>query len=142
MNKMKNFSYVVLFVVLMSCGGNTNSNNQNENDLQALKDEVMAVHDEVMPMMGDLRSTRMKLTAFADSLANVDSVQALNYSGIAAEIETANEGMMQWMREYEPEFSGSEQEIRDYLENQKELINKVKEDMNNSLAKGKEALSN
>ncbi|NQZ78835.1 MAG: hypothetical protein HRT61_22375 [Ekhidna sp.] len=138
---MKNTFLLALSLLVLSCGTKGESKSE-EGSLADLKDEVMAIHDEVMPKMGDLRKTRMMLESIADSLIVVDSIGAVNLRNLASEIDAANEGMMQWMRAYEPDFQGTEDEVRKYLENQKTLISKVKEDMNGSLAKGKEAIAN
>lgn len=111
-------------------------------ELQTLKDEVIAVHDEVMPKIGELRKTRMALQALADSVMVSDSTQAMKLISLASDISAANEGMMQWMRAFEPEFEGTNEEIEAYLEDQKVMVQKVRDDMNGSLAKGKEALGN
>ena len=127
----------LLFVVLLfSCGPS------QQEELQTLKDEVIAIHDEVMPKMGELRKTRMALEALADSVIVSDSVRAQSLSAFASDIAAANEGMMQWMRNFEPEFEGTNEEIKAYLEEQKIAVTKVKDDMNASLASGKEALGN
>ena len=101
----------------------------------------MSIHDEVMPKMGELMKTSKALVLLADSIAEIDSLKASVFSAAAMEIDMANENMMNWMRSYEPEYEGSEKEILTYLEGQKVSIEKVKDDMENSLAKGKEILS-
>ncbi|WP_370089923.1 hypothetical protein [Ekhidna sp.] len=131
---MKNLLLITTLFFIVSCGPS------QEEELQQLKDEVMTIHDEVMPKMGELRRIRKDLLLQADSLIVVDSARAALLTTIATQIGDANEGMMQWMRDFEPEFEGTDDEIRQYLEDQKIAIQQVKEDMNKSLAKGKEVL--
>lgn len=107
-----------------------------EISIDSLRSQVLAIHDEVMPEMGALRKTRKELLSVADSLRK----RAAMLSAVADEIGNANESMMQWMRAYEPEFEGTDEEIKQYLEDQKVAIQKVKDDMNGSLQKGKEVL--
>ena len=130
---MKKFC-ILLLVAMFSCQPS------GESELKVLKDEVMAIHDEVMPQMGDLRRTRKDLMLQADSLMASDSVRATELNDLASKIEGANEGMMQWMRAYEPDFAGSDEEIKNYLEAQKQSIEKVRDEMKKSLADGKNAL--
>ena len=130
---MKKFC-ILLLVAMFSCQPS------GESELKVLKDEVMAIHDEVMPQMGDLRRTRKDLMLQADSLMASDSVRATELNDLASKIEGANEGMMQWMRAYEPDFAGSDEEIKNYLEAQKLSIEKVRDEMKKSLADGKNAL--
>ncbi len=100
----------------------------------------MSIHDEVMPKIGDLRRARKDLLLQADSLMESNPDRAAMLTTVADDIADASEGMMQWMRAYEPDFEGSEEEIRQYFKDQKKAIQEVKERMNSSLAKGKEVL--
>jgi hypothetical protein len=76
----------------------------------------------------------------ADSLVDRDSVRAQLLMAASDEIAAANESMMNWMRNYDPEFDGTEDEQLDYFQKQKRSIEEVKRAMNESLAKGKEVL--
>ena len=127
---------LILTVIVFSC------QSSQESELGTLKDEVMSIHDEVMPKMGELRRVRKSLLIQADSLVGIDSIASSKLTYLRDEIDNANEGMMQWMRNFEPEFEGTNEEIKAYLEEQKIAVTKVKDDMNASLASGKEALGN
>lgn len=131
---MKNLALLTVIILLAACGPS------KKEELQTLKSEVMAIHDEVMPKMGELRRTRKDLLLQADSLMESNPDRAAMLTTIADEIGNANEGMMQWMRAYEPEFEGTDEEIRQYLEDQKVSIQQVKDDMLGSLKKGKEII--
>jgi|SRR5690554_6542541 len=105
-----------------------------------LKDEVIAIHDEVMPHMGKLQSLQKELTEKADLLALEDSVglgeEISNLRNTAAELGSAYEGMFVWMRQFEPdqgELTTEEYEV--YLNDQKILVEKVKRDINQALEK-------
>ncbi|MEO1256752.1 MAG: hypothetical protein AAFY41_17960 [Bacteroidota bacterium] len=102
-----------------------------------IKKQAIEIHDEVMPFMEDLRKVRKQLMAEADSLISSDSIKAVAFNEAAAAISTANEGMMQWMRDFEPEFDGTDEEAIQYFKDQKVAIEKVKEDMLGSFEKGK-----
>lgn len=131
---MKNLTLLTAIILLAACGPS------KKEELQTLKGEVMAIHDEVMPKMGDLRRARKDLLLQADSLMEGNPDRAAMLTTVADEIGEANESMMQWMRNYEPEFEGTDEEIKQYLEDQKKAIQQVKENMLGSLAKGKEIL--
>lgn len=131
---MKNLLLLTTLIFLVACGPS------KKDELNQLKDEVIAIHDEVMPKMGELRNVRKQLMLQADSLMESDSVRAAVLTTAANDIAAANEGMMQWMRNYEPEFEGTDEEIKQYLEDQKIAIQKVKDNMLGSVAKGKEVL--
>lgn len=144
---MKSFLIALsLTALVFACNAPKGSGGEKAVSVGELKDEVMDTHDEVMPKMGELRKVRKQLEALASSRA--DSLQGTNdslasrYQGIASELAAANEGMMDWMRNYEPNFEGTEEEQREYLLAQKEKIEKVKAEMLDALEKGKVAVGN
>lgn len=105
-----------------------------------LKEEVIAIHDEVMPHMGKLNSLQKEFLERADQLALEDSaaqhelIERLRSA--AAELDAAYDGMFVWMRQFEPEQGErSDEEFNAYLLEQKVLVEKVKLDINNSLEK-------
>lgn len=127
---------IALAATLMyACG------NSKKEELKTLKNEVMAVHDEVMPKMGDLMKAQKALKLKADSLMETsDSLAAQGYYDAAAKIDSANESMMNWMRNFQANFQGTDEELTAYLNEQKATIQKVKDDMLNSLEEGKKKL--
>lgn len=131
--------YLILIftVLLISC---SSPSSETASDQMTLEEEVMAIHDSVMPKMGELRSTKNSLLAKADSVLQTDSTHAQVLKELATEIEKANESMMLWMRNYEPEFEGTDAEKEAYLLEQKKAIQQVKDDMEGSLARGEQAL--
>jgi len=131
----------VVFLLFMVATATACSNEQKEQK-DALMAEVMAAHDEVMPKMGELRKTAKNLQAKADSLSTLtDQDFAAEISTLrqtAKRIEDANEGMMEWMRQFEmPDNEAPIAEVLVYLKDQKEKVDKVKDEMLKSLEEGK-----
>ncbi|MEP0368548.1 MAG: hypothetical protein ABJN36_16845 [Cyclobacteriaceae bacterium] len=130
---MKNvFSLIVLATLMVSC-----TSSKKEAEEKPLMDQVMEVHDAVMPKMGSLMKVKKQLMAKADT---ADSVASDELKILAQEIDLANEAMMDWMRNFDPNFEGTEEEVKDYLMKKKKGIEKVAEAMNSSLEKGENAL--
>ncbi|MEP4533350.1 MAG: hypothetical protein ABJ004_09690 [Cyclobacteriaceae bacterium] len=130
---MKNvFSLIVLATLMVSC-----TPSKKEAEEKPLMDQVMEVHDAVMPKMGSLMKVKKQLMAKADT---ADSVASDELKILAQEIDLANEAMMDWMRNFDPNFEGTEEEVKDYLMKKKKGIEKVAEAMNSSLEKGENAL--
>jgi hypothetical protein len=134
---MKYLSIIALLALMVGC---SSPEKKSEIEAPSLKDRVMDVHDEVMPKMGDLRKTQKDLLAMIDSSAT-DSLLTAKYTELAREIETANESMMAWMRNFDPNYEGTPEEVEKYLQEQLEKIETVKSDMLKSLDEGKKALS-
>ncbi|MEO9475012.1 MAG: hypothetical protein ABJG41_05745 [Cyclobacteriaceae bacterium] len=130
---MKNiFSLIVLAAMIVSC-----TPSKKEAEEKPLMDQVMEVHDAVMPKMGSLMKVKKQLMAKADT---ADSVASEELKTLAQEIDLANEAMMDWMRNFDPNFEGTEDEVKEYLMKKKKGIEKVAEAMNSSLEKGENAL--
>ncbi len=94
-------------------------------DLQHLANEVMDIHDAVMPIMEDLMRLRRSLQAKEKTLEVENAIAA---------IVEAEEGMMRWMREYEPGYEGVDRKA--YLDEEMKNIQKVSDQMHAALAKG------
>ncbi|MEQ9303167.1 MAG: hypothetical protein RJQ14_04565 [Marinoscillum sp.] len=133
---MKYISFLALVLFVASCSSPKKAETEEKPDI---KTEVLDIHDEVMPKMGELRATQKKLLVLADSSV-ADSIMASKYRALANDIKLANEGMMDWMRNYDPEYEGTEEEVALYLQDQLKSVKKVRDDMNSSLQEGKNAL--
>lgn len=109
-------------------------------EIKQIKKEALDIHDEVMPKMGELRRAKKDLMLLADSLAETDSLRAEMLMAASDEVASANESMMNWMRNFEPDFEGAEDEKLTYFQKQKASIEEVRTAMNESLVKGKKIL--
>lgn len=119
--------------------------NSDKKEQQALFDEVMLVHDEVMPKMGSLRALATELTQKADSLAmdslNDHSSRINDMRSLAKNLKDANEGMMEWMRQFEQTEEGTPHgEVMKYLGEQRKSVQKVRDDMLNSQSEAEKYL--
>lgn len=129
--------FTAMTVFILAC-----SDKEAKKEKDMLMEQVMAAHDEVMPKMGELRRLSKDLKAKADSLTALNDpalageIQQLTFA--AEKIESANESMMVWMRQFEqPDNEAPLSEVIAYLKDQKEKIDKVKEAMLKSLEEGK-----
>jgi ABC-type oligopeptide transport system substrate-binding subunit len=96
---------------------------------KVLEEEVMSIHDEVMPKMTDLQSAKKELEmALANGADSTSVFELLN------QVDEADESMMVWMEEYEgPGEAASEEDKLNYLNLELSRIKKVKENMLNAL---------
>lgn len=133
------FTIVFTAIILFSCSG------EKVDENQLLKDEVIAIHDEVMPYMGELKTFRKKINEKADDLleenAEVNSEKVLELKLLAKDLDDSFEGMFVWMRQFKNNYEEmSEEEIKSYLQEQKVMVTKVRDDINVSMAAAKEEL--
>ncbi|MGB3152720.1 MAG: hypothetical protein WBB27_18840 [Maribacter sp.] len=107
-------------------------------------EQVMAIHDEVMPKMGKLGKLVGQLKPMADSLgAESPHAKAM------LDLQKANESMMDWMRGFGDRFDSDEilegkilsPEKQKWLDEEEEKVKAVKEQINTSISQA-EALLN
>lgn len=98
-----------------------------------LEQEVMAVHDEVMPKLGELNKDRKSLQTILKTTTD-DTKKAELLTAISA-LEKADDGMMDWMSDWKVPNEPTEQKA--YLEKEMIRITKVKTDMLESMKNAK-----
>ena len=142
-----NFSTTLLAILLFTGGcaqknqdnGEYNHHHEDATGNQALYDEVMKVHDEVMPKMNDIYKLKEQLK---DKIANTPDIveeKKKEIEGIITDLDSASEGMMVWMRKFNPlPDSSGEEQAKEYLEGEMQKIKKVKEDVRKALEEAEE----
>lgn len=108
--------------------------NQNNKEQDQLFKEVMAIHDEVMPKMGTLRKLSKQIELQLDSLevgnTQIDNKMKRKMESAVKKLDDANESMMEWMRQFEQLEEGTpHEEALKYLKDQKQLMEKVRDNM-------------
>lgn len=139
---MKHIFSSIFFMLLFMQSG---CNSEKIDKTNLLRDEVIAIHDEVMPLMGELRSLKKELKIKADGLVEQDSLENAEkiheLRNIESQLEYAFEGMFIWMRQYkEPEESLDKNDAKAYLTEQKVLVEKVNKDIKQALKAAKKEL--
>lgn len=105
-----------------------------------IKEQIMEVHDEVMPLMDPLYETRKQLQERAQGL-DQSSAEYMAHLETVRKIELAESEMMIWMRNYEPAFESQTDSITQYyFEAQKLAIEKVAKQMTTALDEGRSLL--
>lgn len=122
----RTFLFIALFGLFFACSPES----------ERLHDDVMAVHDEVMPKMDDIMKEKARLTGIMNETD--DSLKVVEIRTVIAELNSADEGMMQWMREFKPDKTLSEDELTAYYKTEMERISKVRDDMLNALERSRE----
>ena len=121
-----------IVVLVWGCG-------QKKQDNQTLYDEVMKVHDEVMPKMDDIYKLKQELKKQISDTSNLVDEKRRTIEATILKLDSAGEAMMVWMRNFNPlPDSLGEEKAREYLEDQQEKIKKVKEEMLDAINKATE----
>jgi len=127
---MKN-SILILTIIITGCG--LNQEEKNKKLQQDLYDEVMVMHDEVMPKISNILSLEKDLEGGITELDSLDpnySEQVKILKNQIARLQQADESMMQWMRNFEVNQEGwPHDSIMSYLSKEKERISEVRDQM-------------
>ncbi|MCH7403455.1 hypothetical protein ACFOUP_04650 [Belliella kenyensis] len=138
---LRNFYVLILISMFFSCKEDKALENQK------LRDEVIQIHDEVMPFMGELKSLRKEVIAKAHDLeANLDqssTEEVASLKLLARQLDEAFDGMFVWMRQFnQKEDEMTDEELESYLLEQREMVQKVNEDIKKAMSDAKIALKN
>ena len=143
-----NVKYLSIALMLLIGCGNSHQHEDNDQDEaastnspnQALYDQVMDIHDEVMPKSDEIYTLKKEIQ---DKIGapNLASDKKKQLEQLIAELDSADHSMMDWMHKFKPLPDSANQELaREYLENEMERIKKVREQINGSLQKAKDEL--
>ena len=148
---MKSIQLLAVLVIFstMSCtksGNHTTMNHdsdqtQEEGPNQALYNQMMDVHDEVMPRMDEIIKLKRHLQEEIANSPDMVTERKQELENIISNLDSASNSMMSWMHrinEFNPLADSVNQEkAREYLESEMEEIKKVKELMIESIDKAK-----
>ena len=118
----------MVLIICSACGTGSGR------EVKQLRNELVALHDEVMPLMSPLYKMRRQLQKMEADSSNIE------LRAVIVEISEAEESMMDWMRNYDPDFQGTENETVRYLSDKKLAIEQVNVRMRESLIMGEEQL--
>jgi hypothetical protein len=134
--------FLFAFILLAACGKTAEHSDHDsaeadgESPNEALYNQVMDVHDEVMPRMEDIYTLKKNLQEQIANTPNMVVERKQQLEAIISNLDSANNAMMDWMHKFEPLPDSVDQEkAREYLESEIERIKKVKELMNESIEK-------
>jgi hypothetical protein len=131
---MKLFSSFLIFLfsmLVLACANPLIEANK------AMRAQIIGVHDEVMPKIGQLMSLEKKALSQADSLFAQDSTATTDIEAmrsLAGQLNQAHEGMFVWMRQYSLDEEGkTPEELKTYLDEQLVKVNQVNADIKAAL---------
>jgi hypothetical protein len=138
----------IRLVVLMSLiafliGCNTEANKKKKE--QKLAEEVIAIHDEVMPKMDQIFKLRKELKDLNNQfILNINSMRGFDTSKskmLIAHLDSSDKLMMDWMHQYNGgQGLYSHEEVMNYLEEEKKKITYVKEFTDKSIEEARNFL--
>ena len=154
MKTLQVFLLLALFST-MSCTKSSDHSTMNHDSDQAMEggpnqalfNQMMDVHDEVMPKMDDMMKLKRTLQEQIANSPDMLTERKQELENTIYTLDSASNAMMSWMHrihKFDPLADTIDQEkAREYLETEMEEIRKVKELINESIEKAKvEAVKN
>ncbi len=129
---------IVLLVFMSSCGQSVEEENLK------MREKIISIHDEVMPLMRKLKSLEKKANQEIEILEaeeNPETERIIELKALAVDLDAAYEGMFDWMHQYETKDGDkTPEEIKVYLDEQLIKITEVNNQFKEVLAKSDELL--
>ncbi|MBX2895640.1 MAG: hypothetical protein KF763_09375 [Cyclobacteriaceae bacterium] len=137
---------LVMTLLLTSCEKNkpaTSETDTSDNPNQVLYDQVMDVHDEVMPKMDEIMKLKRELQEQIANTPDMVVERKQQLEKIISNLDSASNAMMDWMHRFNPLPDTVDQEkARAYLEGEMERVKNVKNLMLESIEKAKQEANN
>jgi len=107
-------------------------------DTDALRDEVIAIHDEVMPLMGQLKYHERRLKEEVEQMDPSQESEIKHRQEVIHDLQQAYEEMFVWMRQFQSQQGEmNDEEWEAYLILEKEKVKTVNANIKNALARAK-----
>lgn len=105
-----------------------------EAELDKLFDEVMVIHDDVMPKTATIHRLKKKLKK------NQEQENLASVTAVIEQLDIADEGMMSWMEKFKKPKDQPFEEAKAYYESEKVKITKVKRDILSAISVAEELI--
>lgn len=125
------FPAVAAFFLLAACNGGSN----DTAEIDRLRDEAIAIHDEIMPQISAFDRNTVKIDSLLSNLPelksanpDIDTTQVRTaLSGLKDRLDEATNTMMDWMTNFEVDPQDkSAAEIKTYYEQEVEKVKDMK----------------
>ena len=129
----KHILFAFLLLGFFSCKEDKKAEATTENSQMK---EVMAIHDEVMPKMGNIGKLVATLKSEVDSTA-----QGIEYEKAMIDLQEGNKAMMDWMQGFGDRFDSDEimkgkmlsEEKKQWLNEEEDKIKAVRDQINSGI---------
>lgn len=139
MTTKSTLTFLALLFIVVSC-----KTEPKKAEATSKMEEVMAVHDEVMPKMSTISKLVAQLKPMADSTET-----GKEYMSAMKDLQASHKSMMDWMQGFGARFDSDEilngkeltAEKKKWLLEEEIKVNQLKEDINGSIARAEDLLS-
>ena len=128
---MKVTQFCLMSLFLISVMGSCKEASPQQLEINTMHDEVMVIHDAVMPKMRDIYKLRKELKKEEENSTTTTLIKNL---------ENADDAMMDWMAQYKKPGT-SDENYQKYLNEQKASISVVRDEMLSAIQEAQEYLA-
>lgn len=111
---------------------------ETSNDTKAVEDQLMALHDEVMPKLTNMQTLSADLRKIKSAIPENSEGKIVSPDGLDQNIEglrLAEQGMWDWMKQYHDQRDSiPADQLKPFLDHQMELMKSVENGVNTSIA--------
>lgn len=137
---------IALLITLAACGkgGNHDEHQKHQaseesSPTKALESQLDEDHMMLMDRMDELARLKSELQEKIAATPDMIADKKKQMDMVIAQLDSANDSMMDWMHKYNPLPDSADQEkAREYLESEMEKVKKLKDLFNESIDKAKE----
>lgn len=134
------FLLLVAFGFLLSLSACKSENKEAET---LLNQEIMKVHDEVMPKMGDINRMKRQLSAYKDEVPDDNAAMKDSLINAILLLAKTEDNMNDWMAGYKyPNPDMKHDDMMKYLQGQQDTIKQINNDVFMTIAIGNGLLKN
>jgi hypothetical protein len=135
-------TFFIMLVFSATLTGGCKDEKRSEHGTSQME-EVMAIHDEVMPRMNTIGKLVGQLKPMADS-----TEAGQKYEAAMKDLQAAHKAMMEWMQGFGNRFDSGEildgkplsEEKQQWLDEEEEKVKVLREQINNSIARAEAVL--
>jgi hypothetical protein len=137
MNKLILSIFTLFTIVFVACKNDDKAAQAN------LTKEIMAVHDEVMPKMGELDRLKKQLSVYKDAVPDENAPMKDSLINAILLLSKMEDNMMDWMGNFKQTDSEAKPDERlRYLQGQRDSVKQMSNEIYMSLSIAQELLKN
>ncbi len=135
-------SFFFLLLLIFSCNSSQTKTPAKVEGWETQLDQVMQVHDKVMPFTSKIVNLNKRLKSFEDKHPNLSKDEKQRLEDVQNQLTKAEEGMWDWMHGFvQPNEKDDVQKARLYLENEHQKISAVSDAMTSSMNAAKKIIT-